>query len=462
MFSRLWNFIRSVVRKILPYRAIESIEDVESPLSTDMVNALDDWYNLYLNRAEWLSDTVKSLNLPAFISSEIARQIVLEMKWNITGKSADGETQEADGGDVMNPRAEYLKKEFERCIATLRLKLEQGCAAGGMTIKPYPKDGHIYFDWTMDWSLYPIAFDDDGNLADVIFRDTYTEGKTIFTRLERHTLTDRGLTITNTAYVSAVSDMLGREIPLSSVEEWKDYAPAVTFPIDRMIFGQFSVPLDNTIDDDPNGVSIFEDGIELIKKADIQFGRLDYEFQSAERKIHADLSTVKPDGKGNYHLPEVYVDVSGDKEDFYQEFSPALRQEGFIAGLEEIRRGIEFAVGLAYGDLSHPQYVEKTATEVNAAKIRKRNTVDKLQEQLRLCLEDFVFAMAFYNRMTKSGYEFACDFKDSILNDEQSEREEDRKDLANGTLRPEEYRAKYRGETIDEAKANLPASAEVD
>ena len=121
-----------------------------------MVNALDDWYNLYLNRAEWLSDTVKSLNLPAFISSEIARQIVLEMKWNITGKNADGETQEADGGDVMNPRAEYLKKEFERCIATLRLKLEQGCAAGGMTVKPYPKDGHIYFDWTMDWSLYPI------------------------------------------------------------------------------------------------------------------------------------------------------------------------------------------------------------------------------------------------------------------------------------------------------------------
>ena len=143
MFSKLWRFIRQVVRKILPYKNIEAVEQVETPISTDMANALDDWYNMYINKAEWLSDTVKSLNLPAFISSELARQIVLEMDWSITGKTKDGETQENDGSDVMNPRAEFLKTEFERCITVLRQKLEQGCAAGGMTVKPYPKDGHI-------------------------------------------------------------------------------------------------------------------------------------------------------------------------------------------------------------------------------------------------------------------------------------------------------------------------------
>ena len=73
-----------------------------------------------------------------------------------------------------------------------------------------------------------------------------------------------------------------------------------------------------------------------------------------------------------------------------------------------------------------------------------------------------MFAFAFYNSLTKSGYEFACDFKDSILNDEASEREEDRKDLANGTLRPEEYRSRWRNETIDEAKKNLPELSEVE
>ena len=199
-----------------------------------------------------------------------------------------------------------------------------------------------------------------------------------------------------------------------------------------------------------------------IKSIKVPFGYIDYEFDSARRRIHADLSLLKKSG-GSYEIEDdIYVDVNGDKEDFFNEFSPALRQDGFIQGLEEYKRGYEFAVGLSYGDISNPQYVEKTATEVNASKIHKRNTVDKIQEQLRLCLEDYIWALAFYNRMTKSGYEFTCDFKDSILNDESSEREEDRKDLANGTLRPEEYRAKYRGETTEEAKANLPKQAEVD
>lgn len=34
-------------------------------------------------------------------------------------------------------------------------------------------------------------------------------------------------------------------------------------------------------------------------------------------------------------------------------------------------------------------------------------------------------------------------------------------DLANGTLRHEEYRAKWRNESIEEALANLPKEADV-
>ena len=111
-----------------------------------------------------------------------------------------------------SPRAEYLAKEFEKCVAMLREKLEQGCAAGGMIIKPYPKNGHIYFDWTMDWSMYPIAFDDDGMLSDVIFRDTYTVGKNIFTRLERHTVVGSNVKIGHRVFKSNNRDSIGTEV----------------------------------------------------------------------------------------------------------------------------------------------------------------------------------------------------------------------------------------------------------
>ena len=90
--------------RMLPHKNIESVEHIETPVSTEMITALDKWYNMYLNKAPWLKpNTVKSLNLPAFICSEIARQVVLEMKWNITGKE-NGKTTDDDGNNIMNPR----------------------------------------------------------------------------------------------------------------------------------------------------------------------------------------------------------------------------------------------------------------------------------------------------------------------------------------------------------------------
>ena len=74
VFSRLVQMVKEVIRRMFPYKDIEAIEHIETPLSQDMVTALDKWYALYVNKAEWLSsDKVKSLNLPAFISSEIVQ-----------------------------------------------------------------------------------------------------------------------------------------------------------------------------------------------------------------------------------------------------------------------------------------------------------------------------------------------------------------------------------------------------
>lgn len=426
---------------MFPIKTIEAALGVKPALTDEMIEAIELWSACYSGKAPWVDgDKVVSLRLEKSITRELANVALNEMTVKISNEQLDG--------------------IFRRSLAGhLNRSLQRGLATRGLILKPLA-DNTTQF---IAADLYiPLSADVNGRYRDIIFPEYKKLGNRYFTRFERHTLGKNGLTITNTAYLSGFADSLGREVPLDYVEEWANYAPRVTFPVDRMIFGQFSVPIDNTIDNDQNGVSVFADALDIIKRADIQYGRLDYEFESARRRIHADMTLLKKTGGGYKIDDDIYVDVNGDKDDFFSEFSPALRQDGFVAGLEEYKREIEFAVGLSYGDISNPQYVEKTATEVNASKFRKRNTVDKIQEQLRVCLEDYVWALAFYNRMTKSGYEFTCDFKDSILNDEASEREEDRKDLANGTLRPEEYRAKYRNETLEEAKANLPDAAEVD
>lgn len=54
-------------------------------------------------------------------------------------------------------------------------------------------------------------------------------------------------------------------------------------------------------------------------------------------------------------------------------------------------------------------------------------------------MEDLVYALAFYNAMLRSGYEFSCTFKDSILEDEATERENDRADVALGAMKSIEH-----------------------
>ena len=473
MFTRLLNFIRMVVRRILPYNTIEAVERVETPLSTEMANALDDWYNMYLNKADWLKpDTVKSLNLPAFIASEIARQIVLEMKWNITGKGENGDTQNEDGEDIMNPRAEYLKTEFERCITALRLKLEQGCAAGGMTIKPYPKGDHIYFDWTMDWSLYPIAFDDDGNLADVIFRDTYTEGKTVYTRLERHKVDGDNVKITQRAFKSNMRDQIGTEISLTEVDAWKELKPEVTVTkTDGQLFGWYKVASANCIDvDSPMGASVYAKAKNLIKEADVQYSRLLWEYEGSELAIDVDPTVLRPKKTegGGLEMPKLNqrlfraVDADKGDRDLYEVFSPSIRDSALLNGLNQLLMRVEDQCGLARGTISDANTVERTATELRIVKQRSYATVADNQAALENCLKDVIRAMdkyaTLYRLAPEGEYDVSFEWDDSIITDTEQQMNERMLLLNNGIISKAEFREWYFGETKAQAQAAVEAA----
>ena len=474
IFSRLIALIKGVWRRLIPYKDIETVEHIETPLSTDMVNALDDWYNLYLNKADWLKpDTVKSLNLPAFISAEISRQIVLEMKWNITGKGKNGQNQTEDGEDIMNPRAEYLKAEFEKCIGILRQKLEQGCAAGGMTIKPYPKGGHIYFDWTMDWSLYPIAFDDDGNMADVIFRDTYTEGKTIYTRLERHTVDGNNVKISQRAFKSQMRDNIGVEIDLSEVPMWAELEPdAVVQNTDGQMFGWFKVAAANSIDvDSPMGASVFCKARNVIKEADFQYSRLLWEFEGSELAIDVDPLVLKPkatkdkNGKTQMEMPKLNerlfrgVDMGAD--DSYNVFSPAIRDNSLISGLNQLLMRVEDLCGLARGTLSDANSEARTATELRIVKQRSYATVADNQQALERCLKDVIRAMdkyaTMYHLAPEGEYDVSFEWDDSIITDTEQQMNERLMLLNAGLISKAEFREWYFGETTTQAQAAIEA-----
>lgn len=435
------NYLKGVWQRLFPLKDIKQALGIKPAITDDMLSSIELWQNCFSGNAPWLNDDVISLRLEQSITREFANITLNEMTASVSN--------------------DKLQKIFETATEDLNSELQSGLATGAMVIKPLGGDKVQYISAN---AFVPIEFDARHRLVKVIFPEFKKIGDNYYTRLEYHSLdTEKGLTITNTAYVSASEGQLGREIPLAAVDEWSSLPNAVTYPaMLRPAFGYFRTPIKNTIDGSSCGVSVYANDINLIRKIDTQFGRLDWEFESGERAIHVDAAAFKKEGteKLNKRLYKV-VDVDLGDNELFKDFSPAIRQSDITDGLNTYLRRLEFSVGLAYGDLSDPDTVAKTATEILSAKNRKYNTVSAIQKQLKYCLDDLVYALAFYNSLTTSGYTFVCDFKDSILTDEQTERTQDIQDLSLGIMRPDEYRMKWYGEDEKTAKKNLPQSSEV-
>lgn len=442
MFDGFKRFWRGVMR-MFGYTTLKNIVGKDITLSGKMIDAINDWKNMMNGQADWITDYIKSLKIEDGICREFTDAVLVEMETNISN--------------------ERLDQIYQKTIFDLNENLQEGLGLGSMVIKPLPSGGAEYI--TAD-KFIPISFGDDGKPIDIGFLTTKRVGEDdYFTRFERHYLLNGNLTIENKCYHSQDPSDIGQICSLKEVPEWLDIAPGpVTYPgMKQMDFGYYRNPIKNHIDESACGVSIFNSARELIRKADIQGARLDWEYESGERAIHVDSRALKQDKKTrhfgmaklNRRLYRGLNLEDGKDKELLKEYSPEMRDEAFSRGLEKYLREIEFNVGLAYGDLSDVQQVEKTAAEIKTSKARKYNRVGAIQIKLKECLKDFAAGLAFYSGLYTSGYEFMCNFNDSILTDEETERQQDRQDVSMGVMSHLEYRMKWYNEDEVTAQKNI-------
>lgn len=426
------------------YTKIKNIIGKDVALSQTMIDAINEWKKMMNGEAEWLTDSIKSLRIEHGICREFADTVLVEMETSLSNDTLD--------------------EMYQKNLLLLNENLQFGLGLGSFCLRPLP-GGNAEFI-TAD-KFIPVQFGDDGNPIDVAFLTVKKVGETdYYTKVERHYFTNGNLTIENKCYHSQDKSDIGQSCKIDEVTEWASINPGpVVYPgMTKMDFGYYRNPLKNTVDGSSCGVSIFDSATELIQKADRQGARLDWEYESGERAIHVDNRALQKDAKtGRFGMARLNkrlyrglnIEDGKDKE-LLKEYSPEMRDEAYKRGLEEYKREIEFTVGLAYGDLSDVNEVEKTAAEIKTSKSRKYNRVSAIQEMLKGCLEAFAVGLAFYNNAYSSGYEFSCKFNDSILTDEEAERSQDRQDVSMGVMSLAEYRAKWYNEDIETAQANLP------
>ena len=212
----------------------------------------------------------------------------------------------------------------------------------------------------------------------------------------------------------------------------------------------------------PLGVSVFARAVDLIEDADKQYQRYLWEFEGGELAVNASEEVFTKDKNGHPILPvgreRLYrpFDMDGANDKFIDTFSPSLREVELKNGLNSILQKIEFNTGLAYGTLSDPQTIDKTATEIITSKQRSYSTITDIQRALQSALEDLIKAVDIYAslyRLAPEGeYSVSFVWDDSIIVDADAERSRDMSEVRMGIMQKWEYRMKWYGEDEETAR----------
>lgn len=413
-------------------------------------------------------------------------------------------TQDVPKGSTK--RAEYLNKQYTKIKDSLGEQLEYGIALGGLVIKPYvverktkvqskkvdmltgesESEGFetaydMEFDYVQANEFFPLTFDANGKLTEAAFIQRKYDKDITYSRLEYHKLEGNKVTIVNKAYKSGVTnsgtnnnsaEYLGEEVTLKSVPGWEAFEPVTTIEdVDRLLFAYFKMPGANAIDrESPLGVSGFARATSLIEDADLQYSRLLWEFEGGELAIDIDREALRyidnpndPDG-GHSVMSKLqqrlYRKVDLNDENTYNVFSPELRDQSLVHGLNVILMRIEDKVGLSRGTIADATMAEaRTATELMLQRTRNYESNRRIQTATQKALDDAIYVMNalcdLYDITEEGEYEVSYEWDDSILVDKDTELTRRMVLMQNGLASKIETRMWYFGETEKQAREAL-------
>jgi A118 family predicted phage portal protein len=472
----LTDFFRRVVGRMFPKQNLEKKLNVQIATSGVMDNAISLWLQMYQNKPPWLGgeEDIRSMNLSAAIAEEFARLVLTEFEFSLDGSQ----------------RATFINDQFKSYMSNFSNIVEMWEALGGIVVKPYVsgsdevtgRPDRIMLDFVQANRFYPTSFNSNKEITGAVFVDTKRVGDYLYTRLEHHNLEGSHYTVVNKAYRSerintmtteddqiSVEHPFMTEIPLDSVEEWAGLAPIAEMDgIERPFFVYVKMPRANNIDpQSPLGISSYARATDVIREADIQYSRILWEYEAKEAAIEAAEDLFDQDKFGNPILPRgkerIYrtYDFEGKNNNgFIEPYSPDIRDSSMFKGLDELLRKIEFLVGLAYGTLSNPNQVDRTATEIKSSKQRSYVTVNKMQKAWDEALEEIIQVMdtlcTLYGMCPAGVVEKTCTWGDGVLEDTDAEYQRRWSMVLAGKYKIEKFYAWYFGCTEEEAKEYIP------
>lgn len=486
---------------MIKYSEIESALGVKTLMTDKMQDAIEDWYSAAIDGEPLNHDKdTLSMGWPAAICDEEARLTMLELEATVSG----------------SPRADWINDILQHQVLAPRRRrvLSLALALGSGVWKPYQSGDRIGVTFVPATGYYPVSGSPEGDLTEGVFVDQIVDSDNFYNRLEwMHVLegpedyhdTERDLLdelqlepatqypcvqVISLAYLSSTRDSLGSRIQLDVRPEWADIEPVAYLPdLTKLPVGYFVTPLVNKVDTSSElGVAMFYPATAQIIDADVQYTRLDWEYEGGELAVDTDASYLQPTGeagvltddealrrfgvpaaaltnKAPSHRNRLFQGLNVNTgitqaAPFYQVFAPALRDNSYLGGLNQYVRNIESHAGLSFGTFSQMSEVEKTATEIMASKQKLYSTISDLQAAMEDTLRGLVEALNFWADQTsgapaRGDVETSFKWDDSIIVDRLTEKAQWQQEVTMGLRSKIEYRMHFFGEDEKTAQQHL-------
>lgn len=330
--------------------------------------------------------------------------------------------------------------------------------------------GKIKINFVSAGRIYPLSWE-NGRISECAFVFLKTVGSRQYAHIQIHALEDadriRQYVIHNHLVESTSGS--GKEISKESWAEIKGFeglvdtvytgSPERQFTIDRLNIA-------NNVDEDiPLGIALFANAIDQLKGSDIVYDSYINEFVLGKKRIFVAPEMLELDSMGNPAFDENDVVFYKLPEDSLKNGKPInevnmkIRAEQHNRAVNDNLNILSAKCGFGAEHYKFEDGTVTTATEVISENSDMYRSLKKHEIVLETALKELVQIIIrlgiVLGEPLNPKAEITIDFDDSIIEDKQSERQQDRQDVAMGAMTLVEYRAKWYGETEEVAAGKV-------
>lgn len=327
--------------------------------------------------------------------------------------------------------------------------------------------GKVKINYVSASNIYPLSWC-NGYISECAFVFPKVIKSKKYAHIQLHILKDGMYVIEN--HVVECTAGAGREVP---VENWGELSGFETmsekiytgaserqFVIDRLNIAN------NSDKDNPMGVAIFANSLDVLRGLDTVYDSYINEFILGKKRIFAAPELMGVDLFGNpvfdpndvvfYQLPEGYLKDGGKP---IETVDMDLRADAHEKAINDNLNILSMKCGFGQNHYRFENGSIQTATQVISENSDMFRTINKHELILEPVLDELIRIIARLGGVlganTDPDTEIVVDFDDSIIEDKQAERQSDRQDVSMGAMKLVEYRAKWYGETEAEAAKNI-------